>query len=455
MQNCFVLSPKVTARADQKMHNDTTKKLFQSFCLGDGEITFTEGPANTFCLGSTPVPTLPEGKEYAICIDENGIAIAGDSYGGLMRGFMVMLMQIDYQPEGLYIPFGCLESNYRIKNRMIHICVFPDNPRYFTRKMLRLAGLCQYTHVVLEFWGMLKFECMKELSWPVAYSKEEAAELIREIREMGMEPVPMFNQLGHATACRVAHGKHVVLDQNPKLQHLFTGDGWDWNIRNPQVNALHKAIRAELYELFGEGEFFHVGCDEAYNYTYDDDVRKELLPAFLNRLTSEVAAEGRRPMIWMDMMLEKGKFITATCHPDEVELMQGSLHESTVMVDWQYRYHEAPIPSLLSLKNSGHDVMGAPWHHDTNFTAMADTIAEHNFYGIMMTTWHSMETMMPSILGCAKRCGVTTYPWSPVSSAKTFRKETAAMLRRVSFEGNTYETAGWIEKDTADLVVKN
>ena len=71
-----------------------------------------------------------------------------------------------------------------------------------------------------------------------------------------------------------------------------------------------------------------------------------------------------------------------------------------------------------------------------------------------MTTWHSMETMMPSILGCAKRCGVTTHAWSPVSSAKDFRKETAAMLRRVSFEGNTYETAGWIERDTADLVVK-
>lgn len=455
MRNAFVLSSRATVCCDKKMQNDTVKNLWKSFCLGSGELVFTDGPDNTFRLGDTQLPALPEGKEYAVSIDEKGVAIAGDSYGGLMRGFMVALMHIDYTAEGMYIPAGFLQSEHRIKNRMIHICIFPDNPRYFTRKMLRLAGLCQYTHVVLEFWGMLKFDCLKELSWPMAYSKQEAAELIREIRELGMEPIPMFNQLGHASACRVAHGKHVVLDQNPTLQHLFTGDGWDWNIRNPQVQQLHKNIRAELYELFGEGEYFHVGCDEAYNYTYDDTTRKELLPAFLNRLTSEVAAEGRRPMIWMDMMLERGKFITATCHPDEVATMQGSLHESTVMVDWQYRYHEAPVPSLLSLKDSGHDVMGAPWHHDTNFTAMADTIAEHGFFGIMMTTWHSMETMMPSILGCAKRCGVTTYPWSGVSSAKTFRKETAAMLRRVSFEGNTYETAGWIERDTADLVVKN
>ncbi len=457
MSKTFVLSSRVAVCADKKMQNDTVKNLFKSFCLGDGEITFTDGPDNTFRVGQTALPTLPEGKEYAIAVDENGIAIVGENYGGLMRGFMVALMQIDYTPDSMFIPVGNWESEYRIKNRMIHICVFPDNPRHFTRKMLRLAGLCQYTHVVLEFWGMLQFDCLKELAWPMAYSKSEAAELIREVRQMGMEPIPMFNQLGHATACRVAHGKHVVLDQNPRLQHLFTGDGWDWNISNPHVNALHKAIRAELYELFGEGEYFHVGCDEAYNYTYDDTTRKELLPAFLNKLTGEVAAEGRRPMIWMDMMLERGKYpgATATCHPDEIATMQGSLHESTVMVDWQYRIHEAPIPTMLSLKDSGHDVIGAPWHHDTNFTAMADTVAEHGFFGIMMTTWHSMETMMPSILGCAKRCGVTTFPWSPISSAKTFRKETATMLRRISFEGNTYETAGWIEKDTADLVVKN
>ena len=456
MNKSFVLDSCITACADKKMQNDTVKKLFKNFCLGCGKLTLADGPDNTFQVGSTQLPVLPEGKEYVIHVDEKGIAIVGNSYGGLMRGFLVMLMHIDYRDEGMSIPCIRLESQYRIANRMIHICVFPDNPRHFTRKMLRLAGLCQYTHVVLEFWGMLQFDCMKELCWPMAYSKAEVAGLIKEIREMGMEPIPMFNQLGHATACRAAHGKHVVLDQNPTLQHLFTGDGWDWNIRSEQVHQLHKAIRAELYELFGAGEYFHVGCDEAYNYTYDDTTRKELLPAFLNRLTSEVAAEGRRPMIWMDMMLERGKYpgATATCDPDEVATLQSSLHESTVMVDWQYRIYEAPVQTMLSLKDSGHDVIGAPWHYDTNFTAMADTVAEYGFFGIMMTTWHTMETMMPSILGCAKRCGVTTFPWSPISSAKTFHKETAAMLRRVSFEGNTYETAGWIEKDTAELVVR-
>lgn len=456
MTGYYILNPKATAVADKRFENATVHSLWKSFCLGDGQLNLTQGADCTFRLGTTPLPTLEPGKEYALRVDAEGAAVVGRDFGGLMRGFMVLLMKIEYTDDDLRIAYTQEQSAYRIENRMIHICVFPDNDRYFIKKLVRLCGLCQYTHIVIEFWGMLKYDCMKELSWPMAYTKEEAKELIREAREFGMEPIPMFNQLGHASACRVRHGKHVVLDQNPRLQSLFTGDGWDWNINSEKVHALHKAIRAELYELFGEGTYFHVGCDEAYNYTHGDTERKKL-PAFLKRLTDEVVSEGRRPMVWMDMMLERGKYpnATATCPANEVEAMQKSLNPKTVMVDWQYRIYEAPVSTTMSLKDTGYDVMGAPWHHVDNYTAFADTIAQHGFFGIMMTTWHTLETKMPSVLGCAKRCGVTTHPWSYISSAKTFGKETAAMMRRISFEGNDYKSAGWIERDMSELLVGN
>lgn len=456
MDRFFVVCGETAAFADKRMHNSTVKNLWKSFCLGDGELTLTEGADNTFRLGTTALPLLTPGKEYALRVDENGAAITGKDIGGLMRGFMVLLMKIEYTEGIMRIAFTQEESAYRIENRMIHICVFPDNDRYFIKKLVRLCGLCQYTHIVIEFWGMLKYDCMAELAWPMAYTKEEAKALIREAREFGMEPIPMFNQLGHASACRVRHGKHVVLDQNPRLQHLFTGDGWDWNIYSRKVHDLHKAIRSELYEVFGQGEYIHVGCDEAYNYTHDRVSRKQL-PAFLKQLTDEVAAEGRRPMIWMDMMLEQGKYpgATATCPADEVEAMQKSLNPKTVMVDWQYRIYEAPVPTTMCLKDTGYDVIGAPWHNVNNYTAFADTIANERLFGIMMTTWHTLETKLPSVLGCAKRCGVTTHTWSHISSAKTFSKETAAMMRRVSFEGNDYPSAGWIQRDISELFVGN
>lgn len=159
---------------------------------------------------------------------------------------------------------------------MIHICVFPENDLYFIKKLIRLAVLCQYTHIVIEFWGMLRYDRLKELAWPHAFTKAEAGELIRECRELGMEPVPMFNHLGHATGSRLCYGKHVVLDQNAKLEHLFTPDGWAWNIGSSEVAELLRGIRIELYELFGPGEYCHIGCDEAYYISRCPQMRQVL-----------------------------------------------------------------------------------------------------------------------------------------------------------------------------------
>ena len=96
MENYLTLSGEMTAAADLRMDNETVKKMWRSFCLDDGRLTLTEGPECTFRLGTTSLPELPEGKEYALVVDENGAAIRGKDYGGLMRGFFVLLMKLDY-----------------------------------------------------------------------------------------------------------------------------------------------------------------------------------------------------------------------------------------------------------------------------------------------------------------------------------------------------------------------
>jgi len=452
MNGYFLMNSKATAKADGRIAHEMARKLWKSFSLNCSELEFTEGEALTFTVGDCEVPLLKDDREYALQITESGVSVVGRDYGGLMRGFMSLVMKMEFDGEYCRIKTASEQSNYRLKKRMLHICVFPDNTLYEIKKIIRLAGLCQYTHIVIEFWGTLKYECLKELAWPNnSFTKEEARQMIREAREMGMEPIPMFNQLGHATASRCCHGKHVVLEQNPRLQPLFTPDGWAWNIHSPKVYELMKQVRAELYELFGEGEYMHIGCDEAYFYTHCDEERV-LLPEFLQKLTGDVVNEGRRPMIWMDMLLERKKYpnCTATCVPEEVELLQGALHPDTVMVDWQYRIKEAPVPTLVSLKDSGHDAMGAPWYEPGNYTAYVDTIADHDMFGIMMTTWHTLKEKMQSILGCAKKCGTITFPWSNGGN----HEETATMLRRISFEGNDYESSGWTRKDIVDHFMK-
>ena len=441
MSDYLILSHSLSAAADKRMCGSMTKNLWNSFCLTRGRLELEPGEDCVFRFGDVSIPQLEEGSEYALTVSETGAAVAGADFGGLMRGFIALLMKIECLRDGFRIRTVTEQSHYLIKNRMIHICVFPENDLYFIKKLIRLAGLCQYTHIVIEFWGMLKYDCMKELAWPNAFTKEQARELVDECRLLGMEPIPMFNQLGHATASRNCYGKHVVLDQNPCYEYLFTPDGWAWNIESEEVFALLKAVRKELYDVFGEGSYMHIGCDEAYYYSHDDDRRKNL-PAYLKALTEEVEKEGRRPMLWMDMLLERDAF--QDCYSagfkDEVEQIRSATARSSVFVDWQYGCKLNPIPSLVSLKDSGHDCIGAPWEHEQNYTAHIQTVADHGLFGIMLTTWHTLKQRMPSILGCAKKCGMATFPWGRYSGDS---EHTATLRRRVSFEGNTYADCGW------------
>lgn len=441
MNGYFIIDGNVKICADKKMNNDSVKRLLKSFCLKNEDFKIAEGKELTFCIGKADIPKLSAEKEFAICVTETGAAVVGKDYGGLMRGFFSLLMKIEQEKDVLKIKTVTEESNYNIKNRMIHICVFPENDLYYVKKLIRLCALCQYTHIVIEFWGMLKFESLKELSWPQAFTKDEAKELIKECGELGIEPIPMFNQLGHASGSRGCYGKHVVLEQNPNLQHLFTPDGWAWDINSGEVVSLLKEIRKELYELFGKGEYIHLGCDEAHYITHNKDLRKNLAK-YLADLTNEVEREGRCPMIWMDMLLEKDTFKNcyATGEKEEVGHIRNSTAKSTVFVDWQYDCIEAPIPSLASLKDCGRKVMGAPWFNKNNYNVHIKTIEENEMFGIMLTTWHTLNRFMSSILGCAKNCGAKTFYWSDFSG---LNEETATILRKVSFEGNNYAQSGW------------
>ena len=441
MVGCYTISAKTRAAACAAMCNGTTQKLWNSFCLTFGALELEACEGFVFRIGTTPLPRLDNGREYALLVDQNGAALVGRDYGGLMRGFMSLLMKIEYKNKTLFIKPACEQSEYRIATRMIHICVFPENDLNFIRKLVRLAALCQYTHVVIEFWGMLQFDCLSELAWPHAFTKAEAKSLTDECRELGIAPVPMFNMFGHASASRVRYGKHVVLDQNPALQHLFTPDGWAWDITCEDVPRLFSQVRRELYDLFGDCEYFHIGFDEAYFYMHNDELRAHV-PAFLKQLTHDIAAEGYKPMMWMDMILEKGDYpkeYYAFGNPGEARQLLDSLAKETVMVDWQYNITEPPLLTSLYLKDKGHELIVAPWLKRPNYTACINTVADNNLSGLMLTTWHTLQDQMYSILGCAQTIGAKTFVWS----VNRVEEETATMLRRVSFEGNSYADCGW------------
>ena len=142
------------------------------------------------------------------------------------------------------------------------------------------------------------------------------------------------------------------------------------------------------------------------------------------------------------MLLEENRFkdCYTAGNSAETAALRAAAVQSTVFIDWQYNCRTSPIPSLLSLKNCGHDCMGAPWLDEDNYTAHINTVSENKMFGIMLTTWHTLREKLPNVLDCEEKCGAHIFEWG--KGILTYEK-TATLMRRVSFEGNAYETAGW------------
>lgn len=459
----FTFTKRLQAAADPLLLAPTIAQLWQGFCGTAGELILEPGAANTFLTAGMEAPAVPGDKEYVIRVTEAGIALAGRDSACTARALLVLMQRIEYVSleqgkEAFRIACCQLESAYCIQNRMIHFCVFPETSPVFLKKAIRLAGVMQYTHVVLEFWGMLRYDCLKELAWPNAFGKDFARELGAEIEAMGMEVIPMMNHLGHASACRVSGGKHVVLDQNPRLANLFAPDGWSWNTDDPQAARLLKQVRRELYEVFPNCRYFHLGCDEVYSYEKGDEDQQKMRN-FLRGLIEEVKAEGKRPIIWGDMLLNAeacgvdGRrqrprppqpYFCGCDTPENAEKLIAAIPKDTVIADWHYDVLEGPIRTSIYLKEKGFDVLGAPWFKNENCQAHVDTARDYQTMGIMVTTWHTLAERMPHIVADALMCGAYQSPWSGPEASKV-RTETAALLRKVCFVEGDYAEAGWTD----------
>ena len=455
----FVFYNKVNAKADVKLNNSTALNLWKNFCSHGSEIFFEAGEDNTFVIGNADIPAVLEDEEYAINATKSGVAIKANNYQGLMRGFIHLLHKIDFVSledgeETFSIEAFSENKEYTLKRRMVHFCIFPETKLEYIKREIRYAGLLHFTHVCLEFWGMFKYDCLKELSWPNAYTKEQIKELVKEIRELGMEPIPFFNHLGHASLSKIYNGKHVVLSQNPKLQTLFMGDGWEWNIYSDKVKELMRKVREETLEVFGEGEYFHIGCDEAYMIL----ANKELKPGmadYVRELTNQVEKEGRIPLLWADMYIsqkeikelsakdETSVYWAPLKDEEETNFQLASLSENSVLIDWQYAVTEVPFRSFITLRDKGFKVMASPHQVEENGMAALKTVTEYGGYGIMCTTWgctmKEPECAFRCMWAVARKLGAPQFDWSPYAD---WRAEIGTLFRKATYEDLGYDEIG-------------
>ena len=445
----FEFSGEVMAIAHACFQAPIFKELWNNFSYRSSELSITETEAYIFRIGNVQEPQL-NGAAYGIRIEKEGLCICAETEKNLKLGFMTLLDFMKAKDHNshmvAFLECGQMCESPQIKNRMVHFCIFPETELWEIRKFLRFCGTLKYTHVILEFWGMYRFDCMKELSWNHAYAKEELRPLIREIREMGLEIVPMFNHLGHASASRMRHGKHVVLDQNAALATYFDYSGWCWDIRKPKVRNLLREIRRELCELCGSGSYFHIGCDEAYGYDMSTEEGMNEICDYINEIADEMEEMDRRILVWGDMFLFRHphynpkNWYTANASSAKAEqYMLKCLSRKIVIADWQYDANEAPVETAAVFADAGFDCMLCPWDKSlSKMQSCLTTIKDMQLFGLIHTTWHTLSFGMPYVAMAAIGC------FEDQASDRTVA--CAAMLRKAFFADGDYKQAGWAKK---------
>lgn len=455
----FRFGTAVRATVPATLDTEILSDFWNGFCAHVGFLETELGEDLKISVGRATFLPLDATDDYTLCIRPEGIGILGRDTAGLVRGFAALLLQIravGEQTGEFAVPVSEIHGAFSVSVRMLHLCVFPETSLHMLRKLVRLSGVLSYTHVIIEFWGMLRYDCNPALSWENAYTKEEIRPILREARALGVEPVPMFNHLGHAAGCRIDIGKHVVLDQDPAQSHLFTPDGWCWNIFSNAAKKLLHDIRAELCELFGDGSYFHIGCDEAHIYS-SEYYPLSGLADFLGELTADVIAEGRRPILWGDMIVpldlnsdKEEKRAAAKKTEEKMRPLLSALHPRSVIADWHYDITTSPIPTSLIFKAAGFDVIGCPWDKPRNIDAHRATHREHGTFGLMMTTWHTLPSGISSTLYFARKCGLAATDWSAHAGHRNL--EIATVLRKLTPAPAPYREHGFCPRQIKDII---
>lgn len=387
-------------------------------------------------------------SEYVINVTDNGIYIGGCNYSATMRGFLMFLERIKYSADddSFYVENCQITESPLLSFRCVHLCIFPETKLDFLKKCVRSCAIAKFSHIIFEFWGMLKFDCMKELSWPFAYSKEEIKKIVSEANALGIEIIPMFNHLGHASACREINGKHVVLDQNPRYEYMFESHGWIWNFKRDDVNVLLDKVRDELIEVCGEGSYFHIGCDEAYSIGNDENEALKMAK-YLNRISNDLKTKGRRAIMWHDMLLSKNEFkgYVAMSNEKVSDILLKNIDKNILIADWQYGCYGEIWRTSKKLKENGFDVVCCPWDNKQNITEAVDTVTSNKIYGIIHTTWHTLFHGFSEMIYAGMR---SYYGTNKKNLDDIYRFYCASVVRKALPSCGEYEKCGWSEKMT-------
>lgn len=193
----------------------------------------------------------------------------------------------------------------------------------YLKEWLKNASEMGYNAVLWEVENEIQWETCPECVSDDAFTKSEFREILDYSRNLGLEPIPLFQTIGHAEYV-LRHKKYFSYREDPDRYDCYcTSD--------PDVRQFLKTWIKEYIDLFGDIRYFHLGGDEAYKFgtcpecsiKVDKDGPNKLYAEHIIDVAQPLLQKNIKPGIWCDMALK---------HPESISVIP----KDFIIWDWNY-----------------------------------------------------------------------------------------------------------------------
>lgn len=249
-----------------------------------------------------PVPGEKSGpysrESYKIKVTSNNIRITAKSSAGLFYGVQTLRQMIEGTGDKAFIPEAEIEDwpslIYRGFMMDMSHSQFPKIEEI--KKQIDFLSRWKANQYLFYSEASIELDGYPLLMADARFTKEQVKEIIDYAKVRHIDVVPNMELYGHLhDLFRLEHYSDLAV-----IPH-----GGEFIPDDPRVKPLIDDWVTQISQLF-PSPFFHIGFDETWLLEYEAKKRnkdpEELYLKMLKQTTDMVEKQGKRPMVWVDML---------------------------------------------------------------------------------------------------------------------------------------------------------
>lgn len=188
--------------------------------------------------------------------------------------------------------------------RVAHFALVGMTPKFARfKEILALTAQAGYNAVMLELENVFPWRTDALFRSKYAFSEEQLTELVDNCTALNLEIIPLMQSFGHLENI-LRHSKYSHLRETPE-------GVMDINPLADETPELLAKLVAEVLGFFPRSKFIHLGGDEVWTLGSNAQTksyiaqhgREKLYLHHILPLCRQIAATGKRVILWHDMMV--------------------------------------------------------------------------------------------------------------------------------------------------------